>query len=112
MLVVGRRRQSKPIEVALDIGGGGAVLILVGVMACKVSHNLFSCNSPRARKRLAYLLMTLQVGGWGAHQTIFSVACNSNSGILASLQTVETVVHTQRYRLDANKFPMFSVRWT
>ena len=46
MLVVGRRQHSKPIEVALDIEEGGAVLILVGDIACKVSHTLFSCNPP------------------------------------------------------------------
>ena len=27
-------------------------------------------------------------------------------------QTIETVVRTQRHRLDADKFPMFSVGWT
>ena len=42
-----------------------------------------------------------------AHQTFFSVACNSDSEILSALQTVETVVHTQRHRLDADKFPTF-----
>ena len=43
---------------------------------------------------------------------MFSVACinrdNSDSEILAALQTVETVVRTQIHRLDADKFPMFS----
>ena len=49
-----------------------------------------------------------------AHQTVFSVACSSDSEtiILAALQTVETVVRTQRHRLDAEKFLMFSVGWT
>ena len=50
--------------------------------------------------------------GWTAHQTIFSVACNSDSHILAALQTVGTVLRTQRHRLDADKLPMFSVSWT
>ena len=47
--------------------------------------------------------------GWAAHNTVFSVACNSDSDIMAALQ--ETVDHTQRHRLDADKFPMFSVGW-
>ena len=51
--------------------------------------------------------------GWATHETVFSVACinNSDSEILEALQTVETVVRTQRRRLDADKFPMFSVGW-
>ena len=40
------------------------------------------------------------------------IACNSDYGILAALQTVGTGVRTQRHRLDAVKFPMFSVGWT
>ena len=50
--------------------------------------------------------------GWAAHQTVFSVAYNSNPEMLVTLQTVETVVRTQRHRLDAETFPMFSVGWT
>ena len=50
--------------------------------------------------------------GRTAHQTVISIACNSDCEILAALQTVETVVRTQRHRLDADKFPMFSVGWT
>ena len=52
--------------------------------------------------------------GWAAHQTVFSVACNSDSEKLAALQTVETVVRTstQRHRIDADTFQMFSVGWT
>ena len=52
--------------------------------------------------------------GSAAHQTVFSVACNSDSEILLALQTAETVtvVRTRRDRLDADKFPMFSVGWT
>ena len=49
--------------------------------------------------------------GWAAYQTIFFVACNSDSYILAALQTVGTVLCTQRHRLDADRFPMFSVSW-
>ena len=37
-------------------------LTLVGVIACKVSHNLSSCNPPRARKKSETLLMTLLDG--------------------------------------------------
>ena len=36
----------------------------------------------------------------------------SDSEILAALQTVETVFRTQRHRLDADKFPIFSAGWT
>ena len=43
-----------------------------------------------------------------AYQTVFSVACNSDSEILVSLQRVEPVVRTQRHRLDAYKVPVFS----
>ena len=51
--------------------------------------------------------------GWAAHRTVMSVACNSDYEILAALQTlVETVGRTQRHRLHADKFPMFSVGWT
>ena len=42
-------------------------------------------------------------------QSSFSVACNSDFEILAALQIVETVVCTLSHRLDADKFPMFSV---
>ena len=50
---------------------------------------------------------------WAAHLTVFSVACNSDSEILAALQTVANtvVVRTQRHRLNTDKFPMFSVGW-
>ena len=41
-------------------------------------------------------------------QTVFSIACNSDSEILAVLQTVETVVRTQRNCVDADEFPMLS----
>ena len=49
--------------------------------------------------------------GWAAHHTVFSVACNSDSKILAALRTAETIARTQS-RLDANKFPIFLVGWT
>ena len=52
------------------------------------------------------------VVGWAAHQTVLSAACNSDFEILIALQTVETIVRTQRHRLDADKFPMFSGGWT
>ena len=50
--------------------------------------------------------------GWAAHQTIFSVACNTESEILTALHTVETEVRAQRHRLDADKFPEVSVGWS
>ena len=53
--------------------------------------------------------MTLLDGA--AHQTVFAVAFNSDSEVLAALQTEETGVRTQRHRLDADKFLMFSVHW-
>ena len=37
------------------------------------------------------------------------VGCKSDYEVLASLETVETVVRTQKHRLEADKFPMFSV---
>ena len=52
-----------------------------GAIACKVSHNLFSCNPPRASKLLISLVMTLFVG-WAAHQTVLSVGCNPDFEIL------------------------------
>ena len=73
-----------------------------------MSHNLSPCNPPRARK-LILSLMTLLVG---QHKTVFSVACDSDSETLVALQTVETVVRTQRHRLDADKFPMLLVGLT
>ena len=72
-----------------------------------MSHNLSSCNAPIARKTL-YLVTFDDFGTWAVHQTVFSVACDSDSEILAVLQTVKTVVRTQRHRFDADKFPMLS----
>ena len=46
--------------------------------------------------------------GWAAHQTVFSVASNSDFETLAALQMVGTVLRTQRDRLDGDKFPIFS----
>ena len=45
--------------------------------------------------------------GSAAHQTVFYVACNSDSEILAALQ-----IPKQRHGLDADKFPMFSIGCT
>ena len=87
-------------------------MTLVGAIACKVPHNLSSCNSPRARKLLLSLLMTL-VDGQHIRQS-FLVTCINNSyyEILAALQTEKAVVRTQKYSLDADKFPVLSVCWT
>ena len=71
---------------------------------------LSSCNPPRSRNNIVSLFDGFV--GWTAHQAVFSVACNSNSATLAALQTVETVLRTQRPRVDADKVPMFSVGWT
>ena len=50
--------------------------------------------------------------GWAAHQTVvvvFSVACGSDSEIiLAEFQPLESVIRTERHRLDADAIPMFS----
>ena len=73
-----------------------------------MSHSFFSCNPPRARNLIVPFLMI----GCAAHEIVFSVACNSDSEILAALQTVETVVCTQRHRLHTDTFPMLSVGWT
>ena len=78
--------------------------------ACKMSHSLSSCYPPRAGKNFGDTFDDF--GGWAAHQTVFSVTFNSDSEILAALQTVETVVRTQRHRLGADKFPIFSGGWT
>ena len=78
------------------------MLTLVGAIACKVSHNLSSCYPPRARKLLVSLFFMTLVHG----QHII----RQSSEIMSALRTVETsVVYTQRHRLDADKFPMFSV---
>ena len=71
-------------------------------------HNLSSCNPPRARKLLVSLLMLV---GWTAHQTVFSVDCNSDAEMVAALHAAKNVVRAQRHPLDADKFPMFSVGW-
>ena len=42
-------------------------------------------------KKVESVLMTT-VGDGAAHQTVFTVACNSDSETLAALQTVETTV--------------------
>ena len=81
-------------------------MTLVGAIACNVSHNLSSCNPPIARKRFESHLMTMLDRQQHIRQS-FSVACNSDSEIMAALQTVETLVRTQRNRLDVDKFPMF-----
>ena len=49
--------------------------------------------------------------GWAAHQTIFSVACNSVFEIQPAFQAVETVVRTRKH-YEADKFSKFSVGWT
>ena len=73
----------------------------VRTIACRVSHDLSSCYSPRAGKLFVSFLMTLLVGQ--------HIRQSPDSEISAALQTVETVVRT--HRLDADKVPMFSVGW-
>ena len=77
--------------------------------ACKVLHNLSSCNPPIARQHFESLLVTLLDGQHIRQLSLNQVCRSSDSEVLTALQTVETVVRTQRHRLDADKFPMFSV---
>ena len=65
-----------------------------------------SCSPPIYRKPVSVTFDDF--GGWAAHPPVFSVACNSVFEMLAALQTVETAVRTQKHRLDAEKFPIFS----
>ena len=91
------------------------MLALIGVIAYKMAHDLSSCNPPRARKRFVSLFCDFVLLNDGQHiRQSFSVACYSDSEIiLESLQTVETVVRTQRHRLDdGDRLPMFWVGWT
>ena len=76
-------------------------LTLVGAIVCKMPHNLSARNLPRAR---TFCITFDDFVGWAAHQTVFSVACNSNSYILATLQTVKSVIRKQTHGLDANTF--------
>ena len=62
---------------------------------CRINRGLHFCSS--------------NCLGWAAHRTVLPVACISDSEILAVLQTVKAVVRTQRHRLDADMFLMFSV---
>ena len=62
----------------------------VRVIACKLWHNLSSCNPPTAKKTFWVTFDNFGVIGWGAHQTdrqtaLFSVACSSRSGMLTAL---------------------------
>ena len=43
--------------------------------------------------------------------TLFSVACNADSGNLVVLQTVDSVIRIQKHRLNTDIFPMFSGGW-
>ena len=61
----------------------------------------------RVRSKLFESIVMILVDGQHIRQ-FPSVACNSHSDIVATLQTVGPVARTQRHRLDADKFPMFS----
>ena len=74
---------------------------------------LLKCSTTTGQRQCCTTRVTLlTLSDGAAHQTVFffSVAGYSDSEIiLAALQTtVETVVRTQRHRLDADKFPVFS----
>ena len=74
----------------------------------KVSYNFFSCNPPiiAGRTRLSHLFMGF--GRYAAHRAVLPVY----SETLAAPQTICPVVRVQTYRLDADRFTMFSGVWT
>ena len=47
---------------------------IVGAIACKMSHDLSSCNPPKAS---IFGISFDDFVGWATHQTVFSVAFNS-----------------------------------
>ena len=75
------------------------------LVKCRIT--CFPSNPPIARKTFAVTVDYFVE--CAAHQTVFSVACNSDSEILAALQTVEAVIRTahKTHREGADKFPMF-----
>ena len=127
-------------------------MTLVGVIACKMQHNLSSCNSPESQGTFEITVDDF-LDGQHTRQP-FAVACNSDSEILAStpddsricssysntviigvsahigvskplcdrhLRTKTFKKTTAKcaktpmitvHRLDADKFPTFSVGWT
>ena len=96
------------------------VLTLVGAIACKVSHKscLHVTLQERARIFLGSLLMTLLVGQHASDSLlcslyfIFQILKYKTTGSTPDT-AVETVARAQRHRrLDADKFPMFSVGCT
>ena len=83
---------------------------LVDAIPCKVSQTRLCLTLRELEKRFESFFVTMMNG---QHTRQFSsVDWDLDSEILAALQTVETVVRTQRYCLDAHKFPMFSGGWT
>ena len=73
-----------------------------------------NCNPPIIRAInsnycTSSLLMNLLDG---QHRLNFSRFLNTGSTPDYDNETIETVVRTQRHRLDADKFPIFSVGWT
>ena len=45
--------------------------ILVGAIACKVSHNLSSCNPPRQELENVFCITFDDFVGWAEHETVF-----------------------------------------
>ena len=80
------------------------------LVKCRI-NNLSSCN-PRIVRNSFRVLFYYDFIEWAAHQTVFSIACNSDYEILAALQAEETVVRPQIHRLNTDKVPMFSGGWT
>ena len=68
------------------------------LVECRITH-FFSCNPPIARKTVGVTFDDF-VEWQHIRQTCLCI------------ETVETVLGTQRHRLDADTFLMFSVGWT
>ena len=68
---MGRRQQSVPIEVALDMDVRGTVLTLVGAIACK---SRVTCLRITLRELDTFDLIFDDFVCWAAHQSVFSVS--------------------------------------
>ena len=62
------------------------VLTLVGAISGKVSHNLSSCNPPRANDKNTYPTTFDDLVGWATQtqSSLYQVACNSDFLTLAA----------------------------
>ena len=78
---------------------------LVAAITCKVSHNLFSYNLPIAKTKNESFLITL-VYRQKIRQSSLQLVTDFEK--LGAFQTLETLVRTQRHRVDVDEFSMFS----